>query len=199
MQPMESAVTAKLVMPGLDPGIHDLTRVAVRKTWMAGHRRAEATPSFGRLRPAMTKPTPPSSLRKQGPITTGLYCCAKAVERRLSKQRPRRMGPCFRRDDELRASTPLSSRRRPGPITTGFGCCAKAVEQRLSTQRPRRMGPGLRRDDSVRTISPPSSPRRRGPITTGLCCCAKAVEQRPSSQPPRRMGPCFRRDDSGVE
>src|SRR5229473_2814109 len=25
-----------------------------RKTWMAGHRRAEATPSFGRLGPAMT-------------------------------------------------------------------------------------------------------------------------------------------------
>jgi hypothetical protein len=24
---MESAVTAKLVMPGLDPGIHDLARV----------------------------------------------------------------------------------------------------------------------------------------------------------------------------
>jgi hypothetical protein len=24
------------------------------KTWMAGHRRAEATPSFGRLCPAMT-------------------------------------------------------------------------------------------------------------------------------------------------
>src|SRR5260221_14232998 len=26
-----------------------------RKTWMAGGRRAEATPSFGRLRPAMTE------------------------------------------------------------------------------------------------------------------------------------------------
>src|ERR1700752_5528452 len=25
------------------------------KTWMAGHRRAEATPSFGRLCPAMTR------------------------------------------------------------------------------------------------------------------------------------------------
>src|SRR5258708_38841187 len=34
--------------------------VAARKTWMAGwmagHRRAEATPSFGRLCPAMTIP-----------------------------------------------------------------------------------------------------------------------------------------------
>src|SRR6266487_6884326 len=42
-------------MPGLDPGIHVLVSMHVRKTWMAGHRRAEATPSFGRLCPAMTK------------------------------------------------------------------------------------------------------------------------------------------------
>src|ERR1700694_1766336 len=39
------------------------------------------------------------SLRKQGPITTGSCCCAKAGGRRLSKQAARRMGPCFRRDD----------------------------------------------------------------------------------------------------
>ena len=39
-------------MPGLVPGIHDFLGAA--KTWMAGHRRAEATPSFRRLRPAMT-------------------------------------------------------------------------------------------------------------------------------------------------
>jgi hypothetical protein len=35
------------------PGIHPFFCVA--KTWMAGHRRAEATPSFRRLRPAMTE------------------------------------------------------------------------------------------------------------------------------------------------
>src|SRR6266700_3113611 len=29
-------------------------RLMTSKTWMAGHRRAEATPSFGRLCPAMT-------------------------------------------------------------------------------------------------------------------------------------------------
>jgi DNA ligase-associated metallophosphoesterase len=41
-------------MPGLVPGIHVfLPREA--KTWMAGHRRAEATPSFRRLCPAMTE------------------------------------------------------------------------------------------------------------------------------------------------
>jgi hypothetical protein len=43
-----------LVMPGLVPGIHDLTPIAAEKTWIAGHRRAEVTPSYGRLCPAMT-------------------------------------------------------------------------------------------------------------------------------------------------
>jgi hypothetical protein len=33
---VESAVVLKLVMPGLVPGIHDLTTVAAGKTWMAG-------------------------------------------------------------------------------------------------------------------------------------------------------------------
>jgi len=37
---------------------------------------------------------------KQGPIATGFSCCAKAVKQHLSKQTPRRMGPCFRRDDD---------------------------------------------------------------------------------------------------
>jgi hypothetical protein len=43
-----------------------------------------------------------SSLRKQGPITTGVRCCTKAVEQRLSRQTSRRMGPRFRGDDGLR-------------------------------------------------------------------------------------------------
>jgi uncharacterized protein len=43
-------------MPGLVPGIHVLLFYEA-KTWMAGHRRAEATPSFRRLCPAMTVPT----------------------------------------------------------------------------------------------------------------------------------------------
>jgi uncharacterized protein len=41
-------------MPGLVPGIH-VFFLYEAKTWMAGHRRAEATPSFRRLRPAMTR------------------------------------------------------------------------------------------------------------------------------------------------
>src|ERR1700720_294621 len=36
------------------PGHPRPSEVAASKTWMAGHRRAEATPSFGRLCPAMT-------------------------------------------------------------------------------------------------------------------------------------------------
>src|SRR5580692_8059397 len=41
-------------MPGLVPGIHVFAATLEMKTWMAGHRRAEATPSFERLCPAMT-------------------------------------------------------------------------------------------------------------------------------------------------
>src|SRR5215471_6421342 len=43
-------------MPGLVPGIHDLLSHLTQKGrgW-PGHRRAEATPSFGRLCPAMTR------------------------------------------------------------------------------------------------------------------------------------------------
>jgi D-arabinose 1-dehydrogenase-like Zn-dependent alcohol dehydrogenase len=42
-------------MPGLVPGIHVLTVERQPRTWIAGHRLAEATPSFGRLCPAMTR------------------------------------------------------------------------------------------------------------------------------------------------
>jgi DNA ligase-associated metallophosphoesterase len=41
-------------MPGLVPGIRVFLLHEAR-TWMAGHRRAEATPSFRRLGPAMTR------------------------------------------------------------------------------------------------------------------------------------------------
>jgi hypothetical protein len=42
-------------MPGLVPGIHVFLLSRENKTWMAGQRRAEATPFFERLCPAMTK------------------------------------------------------------------------------------------------------------------------------------------------
>src|SRR5260221_3843977 len=41
-------------MPGLDPGIHVFLLGGYRRRGWPGHRRAEATPSFGRLCPAMT-------------------------------------------------------------------------------------------------------------------------------------------------
>src|SRR5580698_10395886 len=43
---------------------------------------------------------PMSSRRRPGPITTGVYYGAKAVQQHLSKQAPRRMGPGLRRDDD---------------------------------------------------------------------------------------------------
>ena len=45
-----------IVMPGLLPGIHVFQLSP--KTWMAGHRLAEATPSFARLCPAMMEEGP---------------------------------------------------------------------------------------------------------------------------------------------
>src|SRR6202162_3304419 len=47
------ANSAKRVFALDVPGIHVFPKREI-KTWMAGHRRAEATPSFGRLCPAMT-------------------------------------------------------------------------------------------------------------------------------------------------
>jgi len=52
---------------------------------------------FGRWRGASLALS--SSRRTPGPITTGLCCCAKAGEQRLSKHATRRMGPGVRRDD----------------------------------------------------------------------------------------------------
>ena len=42
-------------MPGLVPGIHVLLNLNEKRRGWPGHRRAEATPSFRRLCPAMTK------------------------------------------------------------------------------------------------------------------------------------------------
>jgi hypothetical protein len=41
-------------MAGLDPAIHVFVCRAEGKTWITGHRRAEATPFFERLCPVMT-------------------------------------------------------------------------------------------------------------------------------------------------
>jgi predicted RNA-binding protein with PUA-like domain len=44
-------------MPALVAGIHVLDNEALTKAWMAGHRRAQATPSFGRLWRAEATPS----------------------------------------------------------------------------------------------------------------------------------------------
>src|ERR1700754_3323365 len=45
----DEATLYPLGMPGASPGHPRLDFLAEPKTWMAGHRRAQATPSFGRL------------------------------------------------------------------------------------------------------------------------------------------------------
>jgi hypothetical protein len=49
-------------MPGLVPGIHVLRASAQGRRGWPGHRRAEATPFFERLCPAMTTEVPYSLL-----------------------------------------------------------------------------------------------------------------------------------------
>jgi hypothetical protein len=49
-----AAKTHEFVMPGLVPGIHVLLNLS-KKDVDGRDRRAEATPSFGRLCPAMTR------------------------------------------------------------------------------------------------------------------------------------------------
>src|SRR5712675_298665 len=47
-------VRCNTVMPGPVPGIHVFLAIGCQRRGWPGHRRAEATPSFGRLCPAMT-------------------------------------------------------------------------------------------------------------------------------------------------
>jgi hypothetical protein len=131
-----------------------------------------------------------SSLRKQGPITTGL----RGYERSLPpycNETTRRMGPCFRRDDGLRwdralhtlpsspgltgrSSTPrlLGSTARPLeywiPAFAGMTSCGRNNERSLATTR--RMGPCFRRDDGLTQSRAlhiaPSSPGLTGRSST---------------------------------
>jgi len=48
------ASTATIVITGLDPVIHHFSKLLSKKDGWPGHRRAEATPFFERLCPAMT-------------------------------------------------------------------------------------------------------------------------------------------------
>ena len=104
-----------------------------------------------------------SSLRKQGPITTDLRCCAKASDNRLSTQPTRRMGPCFRRDDRdgllktrlrvlaarfrpslARNSAPQDQKAQGMPGASGTRSLAcKIKSTRASHRRSRRFNPAF--------------------------------------------------------
>jgi hypothetical protein len=82
-----------------------------------------------------------SSLRKQGPITTGV----SSYERRLPtcfNETTRRMGPCFRRDDAVRCGrsrhTRLSSPGLTGRPSTPWplGSFAAALEYWIPAFEP---------------------------------------------------------------
>ena len=66
----------------------------------------------------MSTPNLTSSLRKQGPITTGFRGYERSLPTCLNET-TRRMGPCFRRDDAwwrgCSHQTQLSSPRKRGP------------------------------------------------------------------------------------
>ena len=51
-----------------------------------------------------------SSLRKQGPIIITGVCCSGSRQPLCQNARPRRMGPCFRRDDTERLRFPHINR-----------------------------------------------------------------------------------------
>src|SRR5258707_9308932 len=100
-----------------------------------------------------------SSLRKQGPITTGFSYCGEAVEQRLSKQTPRRMGPCFRRDDE--------------EYGVGAANWSEARSRMLSYLIKPLSDQSMRAFREKRTQQTLSSPRTNtGPITAGASCRA---------------------------
>jgi hypothetical protein len=112
---------------------------------------------------------PSSSLRTQGPITTGLRGYERSLPQRHNET-TRRMGPRVRRDDGL-------GRRRTHPSSPG-------LTGRSST--PRRLGGA----NSLST----SSLRTQGPIATGLRGYGRCLPQR-HNETTRRMGPRVRGDD----
>src|ERR1700730_15756377 len=90
-----------------------------------------------------------SSLRKQGPIPTGGYCCPGRWLR-LSLEIPRRMSHCFRRDD---AEVILTNHSQSG-------CPTPALPRKQQMEFTVRGTP-----------SRGSALRKQGPITTGGYCC----------------------------
>ena len=149
----------------------------------------------------MISRTPPlhlSSLRTQGPITTGLRFERRLTPRR-HQERSRGMGPCVRRDDGVGCSrtphTPLSSPgltgrpSTPRPIASPSGFPAYWIPAFAGMTS----GGGTTSCGRTHTL-PTSSPRTRGPIATGFRDDERSLPLR-FNETTRRMGPCVRRDD----
>jgi hypothetical protein len=65
-----------------------------------------------------------SSLRKQGPITT-IVCCSGSRQPPCQNARPRRMGPCFRRDDDEKSLPRLRCLQRVGWVGKRYPSCSE--------------------------------------------------------------------------
>src|ERR1700730_11379702 len=77
-------------MPGLVPGIHVFPVAGCQRRGWPGHRRAEATPSFGRLCPAMTEVNSRSASAMLRPMPkcafeTSLHYFGRIVEEALAE------------------------------------------------------------------------------------------------------------------
>src|SRR2546429_448554 len=142
-----------------------------------------------------------SSLRKQGPIATGL-CGYKRYPTPCPNAAARRVGPRLRGDDALRDGR----ERHPQPSSPGWtgrsstprrlGSCSSALEYWIPAFA------GMTRcvlDDGScdgRAISlHESSLRKQGPIATGLCGYKRYPTPCPNAAA-RRMGPRLRGDDA---
>src|SRR3984893_15600824 len=102
-----------IVMPGLVPGIHVFLTIA--KTWMAGHRRAEATPFFERLCPAMQTILdwrPPYSTALPNLFDFGRPCASRPASARLPRQSANSFSVmlCSRPDESFQVSPVLESK-----------------------------------------------------------------------------------------
>ena len=104
---------------------------------------------------------PPSSLRKQGPITTGVRCYERRLpscpiettRRRDERCRAHARGPRFRGDDRLRRSS-LPPRIRPSsPGLTGRSSTPRLLDPRSGASGI--LDPRFRGDDRLRSSLPP--------------------------------------------
>ena len=103
------------------------------------------------------------SLRRRRPMTTGVSCCTKAVDERLSTWATRRMGPGLRQDDEDGVCAPCSIRfsnstREAFEVTSPR---SSRGEVEICGSEFRVRGSLRERDAWIEPLTPPS-PRKNG-------------------------------------